>query len=356
MRPAAGAHEERLEDRLIWAAAVPSNPTHEMLRLLSGYWYSQVLYVAAELGLADCLAAGPKSVALLADETGCDADSLYRFLRALASAGILREVQPHTFELTPLSDTLRSKHPDSLRPLALLGGHPLHWQAWGRLVQSVRTGETAFDAAHGTSFFDAVREDSTLSSALHASLGRLHEVDRDVVAALTLDRFTRMIDVGGGVGRLAQCLATANPAASVILFDQAHALAEAKRTAAIEYVAGDFMDAVPPGGDAYFLKFVLHDWNDAQAGRILSNCRTAMHPAGRIFVIEVVVPGDDAASIAKTHDINMLVLTGGRERTELEYRALFEAAGLDLIGVSRTRLGVGILEGAIAPPERRGEG
>lgn len=327
-----------------------------MLRLLSGYWYSQVLYVTAELGLADCLAGGPKSTERLARDTGCHVESLHRFLRALASAGILREVQPRTFELTPLSDTLRSDHPDSVRALALLGGHPLHWQAWGRLVQSVRTGDTAFDAAHGTRFFDAAREDPTLSAAFHASLSRLHEVDRDVVAALQLEQFTRMIDVGGGVGQFAHCLAMANAAASVTLFDQAHVLDAAPAKTGVDHVAGDFMDGVPHGGDAYFLKFVLHDWNDRQAVRILTNCRNAMHPDGRVFVVEVVVPDDAASSIAKTHDINMLVLTGGRERTEPEYRALFEAAGLDLIGVSRTRLGVGILEGAMAPHERRGEG
>src|SRR5262245_64861497 len=126
-----------------------ANPTDEMLGLLSGYWYSQVLYVMAELGIADHLAAGPRSAGTLARETGCHEETLHRYLRAMAGAGILREVDPATFALTPLSETLRSDCAGSLRPMARLGGHPLHWQAWGNLLHSVRTGATSFDAVHG---------------------------------------------------------------------------------------------------------------------------------------------------------------------------------------------------------------
>lgn len=315
-----------------------------MLGLLSGYWYSQVLYVMAELGIADCLAAGPKTADTIAQQTGCDGPTLYRFLRGVASAGILREVEPHTFGLTPLSETLRSDRLDSLRPFALLGGHPLHWKAWGNLLHSVRTGAAAFDTVHGQGFFDALAEDRALAAALQAGLGRLHEADRDIVEALDLGRFERMVDVGGGVGGLSRRIASEQPGAAVILFEQPHVLAMAPAAAGVEQVPGSFLDSVPPEGDAYFLKFVLHDWDDARAGRILRNCRDAMRDDGRVFVIEVVVPDGTASSRAKTHDINMLVLTGGRERTIDEYRSLFSTAGLELIGVGRTRQGVAVLE------------
>jgi hypothetical protein len=316
-----------------------------MLGLLSGYWHSQVLYVMAELGIADCLAGGPKTVETLAEETRCHAGTLSRFLRALASAGLLQEVEPRRFGLTPLSETLRSDRRGSLRPVARLGGHPLHWQAWGNLLHSVRTGEPAFDSVHGRSFFDALSADGALAATFHGVLNLVDDVDRDVVDALDLGAFESIVDVGGGAGMLAQRIVSAHPRVSVTLFDKPHVLRLAPADRRIELVAGNFLDSVPGGGDAYVLKFVLHDWDDVSAIRILENCRLAMPAHGRVFVVETIVPDDATSSIAKTHDINMLVLTGGRERRMDEYRALFTAAGLELAAVTYTRQGVAILHG-----------
>lgn len=326
------------------------SPTDQMLGLLSGYWYSQVLFVMAELGIADGLAAGPKTAEALAEQTRCHASTLYRFLRALASAGLLREDESRRFALTPLSETLRSDHSRSLRPLARLGGHPLHWQAWGNLLHSVRTGETAFDAVHGTSFFDALAADRALSETFQRVMARLDDVDVAVVEALDLGACERIVDVGGGTGALARRIASAHPRASVTLFDQLHTIAMAPADARIEQVAGSFLDTVPRGADACILKFILHDWDDARAIRILDNCRAAMRAGGRVFVVEMIVPDDATPSAAKTHDINMLVLTGGRERRLDEYRALFSAAGLDLAATAFTRQGVAILEGRSRRP------
>ena len=321
-----------------------ANPTDEMLGLLSGYWYSQVLYVTAELGIADALAGGPRSAEALADETGCHANTLYRFLRAAASAGILREDDSQRFSLTPLAETLRSDRPDSLRPLARLGGHPLHWQAWGSLLHSVKTGETAFEAVHGESLFQALAADRALTATFHRVLDWVDHLDGDVVDALDLGACERIVDVGGASGGLARRIAEAFPSASVILFDQSHVLALAQAAGRFDRVAGDFLETVPHGGDAYVLKFVLHDWDDARATRILQNCRTAMLPHARVFVVETVLRDDQAPSIAKTHDLNMLVLTGGRERRLDEYRSLFSAAGFELVSVKFTRHQVTILE------------
>jgi hypothetical protein len=320
------------------------NAAAEMLGLLSGYWYAQAVYVTAELALADLLAAGPRTADALARATGCHAPSLHRFLRALASAGLLAEVSPGTFGSTPLVDTLRAERPDSLRALARLGGHPLHWQAWGGLLHSVRTGEPAFDAAHGQGFFDALAVDPVLTEALHAGLARVADVDADVLAAMDLGRFARVVDLGGGTGALARRMAAAHPGAAIVLFDQPHVLALAPAAAGVTHAAGSFLDGVPPGAGAYVLKFVLHDWDDARAAAILRHCREAMAGDGRVLVMEVVVPDDATPSIAKTHDVNMLVLTGGRERTVAEYRDLFARADLDLVATRRTTRGVSVLE------------
>jgi hypothetical protein len=297
----------------------------------------------AELGIADCLAAGPKDAETLAAETGSHAGTLYRFLRALASAGVLQEVEPRRFALNSLSETLRSDRPGSLRPMARLGGHPLHWQAWGNLLHSVRTGQPAFDSVHGMSFFDALAADATLTRTFHGVLAQLDDVDRDVADALDLTACGSLVDVGGGAGGLARRIVAVNPGVSVILFDASHALALAPSNPRIEPVAGNFLDNVPRGADTYVLKFVLHDWDDARAIRILRNCRVAMPAHGRVFVIEVVVPDGTTPSAAKKHDLNMLVLTGGRERRLDEYRSLFSAAGLELGRTTFTRSGVAIL-------------
>ena len=241
-------------------------------------------------------------------------------------------MDPHTFALTPLSETLRSDRHDSLRPVARLGGHPLHWQAWGNLLHSVRTGATAFDAAHGKSFFDALADDHVLSSALQAGLGRLHDVDLSVVEASDLGRFERMVDVGGGAGELSRQIASARPTASVILFDQPHVLAMAPAAAGVEYVSGDFLESVPREGDAYFLKFVLHDWDDASCRTILQNIRRAMNPGARVVIVEMNA-GENA--VAALMDLGMLHTFTGREREASEFRRLLESAGLEAERISQ---------------------
>jgi len=313
-----------------------------MLRMLSGYWLSQTLYAVAALGVADRLVQGPKTAEQLAAEVGADADALFRLLRGLSSLGIFA-AGPLGFALTPLSETLRSDRPDSVRPMALLGGHPIHWQAWGNLLESIRTGKTAFDLTHNQSFFEVLAEDGALARTFHEVLGRPSDADRALVDVLPLTRFERIVDVGGGSGGFARRVAEAWPRARVVLFDRPHALNAAGAVELVEPVAGDFFASVPPA-DVYLLKLVLHDWRDADAIRILTNCRRAMRGQGRVFVIEVVMPEDDAPSIAKTHDVNMLVLTGGRERTLGEYRALFDAAGLRLVSTAATPQAFTVLE------------
>ena len=323
------------------------NP-HEigMLRLLSGYWFSQTLYVVAALGIPDRLAAGPKTAEALAEEAAVDREALYRLLRGLSSAGIFAEVAPRTFALTPLSETLLEDRKASLRPVALLGGHPLHWQAWGNLLNGVKTGQTAFEFAHGRPFFDAVGADGELLRVFQRVLSGVAYVDQAVIAALDFGACGRIVDVGGGIGELSGRLAAAHPHAEVVLFDRQEVLDAAPARPGVTLVAGDFFEKVPEDGDVYVLKFTLHDFDDRDAVRILENCRDAMRPGGRVLVVEVLVPDGPEPSIAKTHDVNMLVLSGGRERTLAEYSALISSAGLSLLRAIATTSDASVLEAA----------
>jgi hypothetical protein len=318
--------------------------TITMLRMLSGYWLSQTLYAAVSLGIADRLVQGPKTATELAVEAGADPDALFRLLRGLSSVGVFA-MGPRGFTQTPLSETLRSDREDSLRPLALLGGHPAHWQAWGKLLESVRAGKTAFDLAHGQGFFEMQAGDPALNQIFQQIMARPSDVDRDLVETLALERFARIVDVGGGMGELARRIIELCPHSSVILFDQPQVLDSAAVRSRIEHAPGDFFKSVP-SGDAYLLKFVLHDWEDAHAIRILANCRQGMRGDARLFVIEVVVPEDEKPSIAKTHDVNMLVLTGGRERTHAQYQALLREAGLEPMSITTTPHGLSAIEAA----------
>lgn len=295
-----------------------------MLRLLSGYWSSQALYVLAELRIADQLRDGARTAAELAPQVGADAAALHRLLRALAGAGVLHELDDGRFENTALSRTLDSEREDSLQPVASLGGHPLHWGAWGRLLDLVSHGA---GAAPGGAWFSALAREPALLDDVQRIHANVAPLSGRWLEQLALERFARIVDVGGGYGGLARAVAAAHPDAAVVLFDRPEVVAAAPLPARIERSAGDFFAAVP-AADALLLRFVLHDWDDGDARRLLSRCAGALSPGGRLFVVESVLPDAPGPSMAKMHDLNMLVLTGGRERTLAEYDALFDAASL----------------------------
>jgi ubiquinone/menaquinone biosynthesis C-methylase UbiE len=314
-----------------------------MLRLLSGYWFSQALYAVAALGVADCIAGGPRTADEIAAEAGADPEALHRLLRALSSLGIF-DMGPRGFELTPLSETLLSHREDSLRPVALLGGHPLHWGAWGKLLDSIKCGKPSFELAHGEGFFDALAGDVDLMREFQRISTLTQRQWLELLTVLGLHRFDRVVDIGGGTGGLARRMAESQPNLRIVLFDRPEVLDRVARQERIEVVPGNFFEHVPETGDAYILKFVLHDWSDADASRILSCCRRHMPRQARLLIIEVLLPDDGTPSIAMTHDVNMLVLTGGRERSLEEYRALLRGQGFALVGVASTAFGLSVLE------------
>jgi O-methyltransferase/methyltransferase family protein len=313
-----------------------------LLALVNGYQASQALHVAVRLGVPDRLADGPRAVEELAVDA--DPDALRRLLRALAALGVLRE-DDGRYALTDLGEGLRSDVPGSLAGWAAFVGRPYHWSAWASLEHSVRTGENAFRAVHGTDVWAYRRahpEEAEIFDRAMTSLTA--QVDAAVAAAHDFGRYGTVVDVGGGHGGLLAALLARHPGVRGVVFDQPEVVAGLEPPAGCTVVGGSFFEAVPPGGDAYVLKSVLHDWEDADAVRILRACHAAGAPV--VLVVERDLAANPRAALS---DLNMLVSPGGRERTLAEYAALLEAGGFRLVGSAVTAPGFAVIEAARAP-------
>jgi hypothetical protein len=318
-------------------AGWPSTPGDEVIRLFRSFWLSRAIYVAVELGLADLLGDGPRTVADLAATTDTHEPSLYRVLRLLASEGVFAEVDDGRFELTPRAAALR-KDAGPARLQVLFLGRPASWQAAEDLSHTVRTGETAFDRVHGVDFFEYNRQhpdNQLLFDQLMAAQTR--PVARAVAGKYDFSSMASIIDVGGGRGALAIEILTSHPHLRGVVLDQTAVAVEAREAIAssglserCDAVGGDFFRSVPKGHDAYLMKYILHDWDDSECVAILRSCRSAMGGDARLLVVEAIIPPGNEPSFGKTQDINMLINVGGRERTEAEYHGLYEAAGFDL--------------------------
>jgi hypothetical protein len=321
-------------------------------RLANGYQISQAIHVAVRLGIPDLLADGPRRSDDLAVDTGAHAGSLYRLLRALAAVGVLREGEERAFALTELGDGLRTDAPEGIGGWAAFVGRSYHWQAWGDLLHSVRTGENAFRHVHGTDVWSYRAERPEESAIFDGAMQALtRSSNAALMEAYDFGRFGTIVDVGGGNGTLLALLLARYPSPAGILFDQSHVVAGADRVLAAagvadrcRVVAGSFFDAVPRGGDAYVLKSIIHDWLDEEALAILRRCREGIPDAGTLLVIERVLgpPNEDLPT--KLSDLNMLVAAGGRERSLDEFESLFAAAGFRLVGATPTASGLSVIE------------
>lgn len=312
-------------------------PPARMMQLITGFWTSCCIYAAAKLNIAALLAEGPMTAARLAEATRTHEPSLFRLMRALAGAGIFKSEPGGAFSLTPLGQTLRPDVPGSMQAMAIaqLGDH---FPAWGNLLFSVRTGKTAFDEVQGMpvwKYYEAHPEDGL--NFMKAMAGLTQAVIMNVVPAYDWSGLKAIVDVGGGNGALLSAVLKAAPGTRGIVFDEDYVVKETRRRLEAEglgercgVAAGSFFESVPEGGDAYLLKMILHDWDDANAARILGKIKQAMRPEGRVLVMESVIPEDDSPHPGKFMDLNMLAMTGGRERTEREFSALFAQAGLRL--------------------------
>jgi SAM-dependent methyltransferase len=318
---------------------------------------TQIVHASAKLGIADLVAAGVDDAAALAGRTGAHHGGLRRLLRAMVALGLLADDGGERLRLTPMGQCLRSDVPESLHPVALLFGRDPLWQAWGRLAESVMTGEPIARPQTERAFLDRHVQDPEYGAIFDAAM-TTNTVERAaaIVEAYDFSGLSRIVDVGGGQGALLTAILQGAPEARGVLFDLPPVVAAARariESAGLGYrcevVAGDCFEGVPAGGDAYVLKVVLHDWDDARALAILRNCRRACAPGARVLVIEPVMPdrmdsSDRARDIALA-DLNMLVGTGGRERTEAEFHALYHRAGFRLVTVIPTSSSLSIVEG-----------
>ena len=328
-----------------------SPPPATLLQMMTGYWVSQALHVAAKLGIADLLADGPVDCEDLALATNTHAPSLRRVLRALASVSVFTEVSPGSFALTPLAELLRTETPGSMRALAIMYAEE-QYRAWGELHHSVRTGETAFEQQFGMGYFEYLAQHPESDRLFNEAMtGWSHQLVGAVVDTYDFSAFKTVVDVGGGYGALLAAILQNNSGMRGILFDLPHVVASAEeQLAATEvadrctFVGGDFFAEVPAGGDAYVLSQILHDWDDERCVAILGNCRQVIPDHGKLLVVELVLPPGDEPFLGKWLDLHMLVLLGGRERTAAEYNTLFRAAGFELARVVPTPPGPSVVE------------
>jgi hypothetical protein len=326
--------------------------TARLVQMLHGKLVAQAICAVAELGVADHLAAEPRSAASLAQATGAHTASLYRLLRLLASVGIFEEADDRTFKHTPLSSALKRDVPGSVHGIACMVGAEWHAVAETKIVHSVRTGETAFRLVHGKPVFDYLQENPAAGSIFDAAMTGLSQaVNHSLSGAYDFSRARSVVDVGGGQGSLLTTILQSHPSLQGTVFDSHAVVAGAvKQIEAAglrercRAIGGDFFAAVPPNADIYVLKYILHDWNDESALAILRSCRVAAAAHSRLLIVEDLVGDPNAPSSAKLTDIEMLMIFGGRERTQAEYAELLKKAGFALERTIPTGLPVFVLE------------
>ncbi len=327
-------------------------PQDQMARMITGYWISQMIHVAARLRLADLLAGGPRTIDELAQDTGTHARSLYRLLRALASVGVCSEDHEGRFTQTPLSECLRSDVPGSQRAMAIMMGEE-HYHCWGDLLESIRTGETAFDRLYGQPIFAYLSEHPEHAQIFDAAMTAIHgQETQRVLDAFDLSGVHVLADIGGGNGSNLTGVLSRYPQMRGILFDLPHVVERARTnmekaglTDRCEVVGGNFFEAIPVKADAYFLRHIIHDWNDEKAELILRNIHQSMPEKAKLLVVEHVLPPGNEPSFGKLLDLTMLLLPGGVERTADEFRNLFEEAGFRLTRIVPTDGDLSVVEG-----------
>ena len=332
-------------------SAASSSQVAQLRELIGGYRLTQLIYVAAKLGIADLLKDGPKFIDELADSTGANARNLYRVLRALSSREIFTETSDGRFELTPLAAPLQKDVPGSLTGWAVICGGEWH-RAWGGLLHNVVTGETAFNHEFGMGYWEYLAQNPEADEAFNQAMTDSNAmVLAAVVEAYSFDGIETIVDVGGGQGSCIAAILEANPTIRGVLFDQPNVIAGAGIMLQDEGVAGrcdlvggDFFQSLPENGDAYVLQRIIHDWDDEHAIAILRSCRRAMAGDAKLLLVESVVPAGNEPSHSKLGDIMMMVLVDGVDPTESEFRALLDAAGFELTRIIPTQSPMSIIE------------
>ena len=329
-------------------------PEALLLQMSIGQTVSQLIYVAAKLGIADQLKDGPMSIDGLAECVKAHTRSLYRVMRALSSLGIFAEIEHGLFQLTPLADPLRTENPSSLRAWTIMVGELWHRHAWDEILYSVKTGKSAFEHVFGMGTFDYFTRNPEDGAVFNEAMRNLTEgVSSAILAAYDFSKIKKIVDVGGGKGSLLTAILKENLEMQGILYDLPQVVEEARVAIEnegvsnrCELVPGDFFESIPSGGDAYIMKYIIHDWGDDKAMTILQNCRRSMSTRGKLLLAESVIPPGNAPHIGKFADILMLIMEGGFERTEGEFQCLLEASGFKLTNIIETQSPLSVIEAA----------
>jgi hypothetical protein len=333
---------------LPWSRAGSGQPP-VLFQMMAGYWVSQSIYAATKLGIPDAIQGEPKSCRAIAAIIGVHEDSLFRLLRVLENLDICAK-KKDKYELTAQGRLLQNNVHGSLSSMALTLGE-IHYQAWGDLAQSIRTGEPAFNGVFGAGLFQHLSENGADGETFNAAMSDFSGlISYPVALAYDFSSVQSVVDVGGGHGKFLRTILGMNAHLQGTVFDLPAVIQGTKEHLAqigerFTAVAGDFFTSVPCGADIYILSGVIHDWDDAQSIIILRNCRNAMVEGSRILVVEMIVPEFAEPSFSTLLDLNMLVMSGGRERTESEFRSLFRSANLQVTRIIPTLAPLKIIEG-----------
>ena len=328
------------------------SPVETILGMALGYLVSRSLHVATELGIADVLKDGPKSIEALSAATGAHPASLRRLLRTLAAQGVFAEDDLGRFALTPPAALLQQGiMRDGVLLCGEVTGDGSWWNAVGALRHSIMTGEPAFNHQHGMGFFEYVGQRPECNLWFDRGLANFATAENPAIAgAYDYSQFEHIIDLGGGQGGFLAEILRRHPGVRGTLFDLPQVvnnpvyLSEAQFAGRWATASGDFFKSVPTDGDAYILKRILHDWSDVQSLEILRSCRQAMSPRSRLLVVDAVVPAGNTPHPSKVMDILMMVFAEGRERSEQEFADLFARAGFRLSGITPTQSALAIVE------------
>jgi hypothetical protein len=324
----------------------------QLIQMATGCWLSRLVWMAANLGIADHLANGAKSAAEIAGSTRTNPRALYRFLRTLASFGILTHGGDQKFALTPLGEALKSDAPGSARATILVMAGQWQWKAWEEFQYSLETGQTAMEKVFGMPLFGYLAQHPELAAQFSEAMVGIHGAEPPAVAeAYDFSTFGAIVDVGGATGNMLGHILARHPAPRGVLFDRPHVVIHAPALlrdrgveSRVRIEHGDFFESVPGGGDAYILSHIIHDWSEEQCLAILRNCRKVMKPNARLLIVEFVLPEGNAPHVGKLLDMIMLAIPGGEERTAAEYDALLARAGLKMTRIIPTASDASILE------------
>jgi hypothetical protein len=327
-------------------------PEAQIVEMVMAQFLSRLIYLTATLKLPDHLGQGPKTAEELAQLTSTHAPALYRIMRTLASLGLFTEDDDHRFRLQALGETLKSGTPS--HATALIFGNDLVTRSLDNFLYSAQTGKPGFEKSFGQPLFDWLSGHPVEADLFNLTMVGFHGLEPPAIAsAYDFSVFKTIADVGGSTGNLLATILEKHPAPRGILFDLPHVVRDAPAliaqrglTGRVQIEAGSFFDRAPAGADAYILSHVIHDWNEEQCLTILGHCRRAMSSAGRLLLVEMVLPGGDTPHPGKMLDMAMLTLPGGEERTSAQYAALLEKAGFRMTRVVPTASLVSIVEAA----------